>query len=85
MAGGGDGNSGVTITLGGNEESGDRGQYDVEQWSLTIYNYETGELVYKQQVSGSSVSIDTSRWATGIYVAYAKIGDKEISQKFVVK
>ena len=72
MAGGGEGNSGVTITLGGNDNSGDRGQYDVEQWSLTIYNYETGELVYKQQVSGSSV-------------AFAKIGDKEISQKFVVK
>ena len=77
-----EGNSVVNIVLSRREGDVETRLGDEESWQLTIYNYTTGELVCNQQVSGASVSIDSSKWTSGIYIVRIKMGDKEIVQKF---
>ena len=76
-----EGSSVVNIVLSRRDDDGETRLGDEESWQLTIYNYTTGELVCNQQVSGASVSIDSSKWTPGVYIVRIKMGDKEIIQK----
>lgn len=50
-------------------------------WNLYVYSASTGELVHEQQVSGSSVSIESDKWKPDIYMIKIKFGTKELTQK----
>lgn len=77
------GNSGINIELIVQEENSELMRDSVlDSWELDIYGITTGEHVYSQRVSGSSVSIDTSKWKPDVYIAHIKVGDKEIVKKF---
>ena len=77
-----EGNSVVNIALSRREGDVEMRLGDEESWQLVIYNFTTGELVYDQQVSGSTISIDSSKWTPGVYIVRIKMGGKEIDQKF---
>lgn len=61
----------------------DKGEQQV--WLLEIYNVETGEKVFWQNMTESSCSIDTTSWKRGVYVVRVSIGDEVLSEKFIVK
>lgn len=77
-----EGNSVVNIALSRSEGDVEMRLGDEESWQLVIYNFTTGELVYDQQVSGSTVSIGSSKWTPGVYIVRIKVDGKEIVQKF---
>lgn len=54
-------------------------------WLLEIYNVETGEKVFCQNMTESSCSIDTAGWKRGVYVVRVIIGDEVLSEKFIIK
>ena len=54
-------------------------------WTLEVYGALTGEKVYKQDVSGDSLTIDTSGWKPGIYIVKAIVDGQLLSEKVVVK
>ena len=61
----------------------DKGEQQV--WLLEIYNVETGEKVFWQNMTESSCSIDTTGWKPGVYVVRAVIGDEVLNEKVIVK
>lgn len=54
-------------------------------WTLEVFKASTGEKVYIQEARGSSCSIKTTGWTSGIYIVRAIIGDKVISEKSIIK
>ena len=57
---------------------------DIKQWELSILQSETGHFVFKDVIEDNPVSINTSGWKAGIYIAVANINGKNIAQKFAV-
>lgn len=58
---------------------------ELQVWLLEIYNVETGEKVFCQNMTESSCSIDTTSWRRGVYVVRVILGDEVLSEKFIVK
>jgi hypothetical protein len=54
-------------------------------WTLEIYNVATGDKIVTQNVSGRSVSINTSGWKKGLYAARATIDKEVLTEKIQVK
>ncbi len=54
------------------------------QWQLAILQYETGQIVFKENVEDKSLSVNTSRWKAGVYIAVAIINGKSIAQKLAI-
>lgn len=54
-------------------------------WTLEIYNSETGKFVYGQRVTGSSCSVNTSGWKSGVYLVHAIVDDKSVSEKIYLR
>lgn len=76
------GNSTITIELVENADRGDElGQNTFDSWELNITSISTGEVVCEQQISGTTVSIDSSKWKPDVYIIHIKVADKEIVQK----
>ena len=54
-------------------------------WTLEIFNLANGEKVVTQNVSGKSISLNTSGWKRGIYAVRATIGKEVLTEKIQVK
>lgn len=54
------------------------------QWQLAILQYETGQIVFKENVEDKSLSVNTSKWKAGVYIAVAIINGKSIAQKLAI-
>ena len=57
---------------------------DNQDWTLEIYNVANGENMVTKNVSGNSVSLDTSGWKRGLYIARAIIGKEVLTGKIQV-
>ena len=56
-----------------------------KEWTITVVSATTGKKVFSQEAKGSSFTIDTTGWESGIYVIKANVGDRELIQKVLVK
>lgn len=56
-----------------------------EEWYLEVYNVQTGEKQTNVKVSGSTLTLDTSSWISGVYVVRATIDKEVLSEKVYVK
>lgn len=56
-----------------------------DEWNLDVYNVQTGDRVASAVVSGSTYTLDTSNWNSGVYVVRAKIGKELLCEKVSVK
>lgn len=56
-----------------------------KEWTVTVVSATTGKKVFSQEAKGSSFTIDTTGWESGIYVIKANVGDRELIQKVLVK
>ena len=54
-------------------------------WQLEIICYDTGKTVYRNGTSASSLSVNTTDWNSGIYVATAVVNGKTTTKKFYIK
>ena len=68
----------MTVTL-------DDSSLNNQNWTLEVYNVMSGKNVVTQNVSGNSVSINTSGWKRGLYAARITIGKEVLTEKVVVK
>ena len=71
------------------DEDGNENTQSVESvdqpWKLSVVQYDTGLTVYEDSVSGTSMTVNASRWKPGIYIVIATIGDDMCVQKITVK
>lgn len=70
-----------------NKESQEDKQADVnepEEWRLTIIKSDTAKKVYDEANMVSIKKVNVSGWSSGIYAAYAQIGNQSCSLKFKV-
>lgn len=56
-----------------------------KEWTVTVVSATTGKKVFSQEAKGSTFTIDTTGWESGIYVIRANVGDRELIQKVLVK
>ncbi len=56
-----------------------------KEWTVTVVSATTGKKVFSQEAKGSTFTIDTTGWESGIYVIKANVGDRELIQKVLVK
>jgi hypothetical protein len=63
----------------------DESSSENQAWKLEIYNVVTGDKIVTQNVSGRSVSINTSGWKKGLYAARATIDKEVLTEKIQVK
>ena len=54
-------------------------------WMLEVYNAATGEKMYSEKVTDTSLAIDTTGWKPGVYIVRAVVGDEVLTEKVVVK
>ena len=54
-------------------------------WTVEIYNAGTGQKMITQNVLGNTVSLNTSGWKRGLYVARVVVGDKVLTEKIQLK
>lgn len=54
-------------------------------WTLESYNANTGKKVFGKEISGTTYSIDTTGWVSGIYVIKAVVGEEVLSEKIMLK
>ncbi len=73
-----------------NEQDEDRNagseavKHPIEQWQLTIVQYETGQTMYNGIVKGSSITVNTTGWKPGIYIVMAKANENSTIQKLAI-
>ncbi len=56
-----------------------------KEWTVTVVSATTGKKVFSQEAKGSTFTIDTTGWESGIYIIKANVGDRELIQKVLVK
>jgi hypothetical protein len=56
-----------------------------DEWYLEVYNVQTGERMTNVKVSGSTITLDTSSWTSGVYVVRATIDKEVLCEKVYVK
>lgn len=66
-------------------DNGRNSQIEQASWKLEVYNASTGKKIFSQEIEGTSYSIDTMGWESGVYVVKAIIGDEVLSEKVVIK
>lgn len=54
-------------------------------WTVEIYNAVTGEKKITQNVLGNTLSLNTSGWKRGLYVARVVVGDKVMKEKIQLR
>lgn len=57
---------------------------ELQQWNLSIVQYETGKTVHNSTITRTSVSVNTTAWQPGIYIVTATVGDKKIAKKIII-
>ncbi len=58
---------------------------DANSWSMEVSNAITGEKVYSKKEIGSSHSINTDGWKSGIYIIKATNGKESLENKIAIK
>ena len=61
------------------------GSASPSEWNLEVYHAQTGERTANEKVYGSTVTLDTSSWKSGVYIVRASIGKEVLSEKVFVK
>ena len=56
-----------------------------QTWMLDIFNVTTDEKIVSKRMFGHSVTLNTTGWKRGIYVAHLTIGKEVLTEKFYVK
>lgn len=56
----------------------------IDNWHLSIIQYETGLTVYDGTCEDGSISVNTAEWKSGMYVAVANDGENVITQKLSI-
>lgn len=56
----------------------------IRNWKLTILHSETGQAIYEGLAESDAITVNTSGWKPGIYVAVANVNGKNIAQKLSV-
>jgi len=79
-------NDGACIIIALNR-NGDVSQYiDIAQpWTIEIRNASTGMLKATKIETSRSASVSTAGWSKGVYIIKATVGDKILTEKFVLK
>lgn len=70
-----------------NSEKGNGSQAkseSISQWKLVILKYETGQIVFNETVKDKYISVNTSGWKPGVYIAVANVNGKSIAQKLAI-
>lgn len=75
--------SNYTFTLESEDETVDT-RAAQQQWNLSIVQYETGRTMYDGNTTGTSISVNTATWQTGIYIVTATMGDKKVAKKIII-
>ena len=56
-----------------------------EKWTLSIYNAQTGQVVYMQNTIDGGVTVNTSSWKPGIYVVQGQANGETVREKILIK
>ncbi len=56
----------------------------IRNWKLNILHSETGQAIYEGLAESDAITVNTSGWKPGIYVAVANVNGKNIAQKLSV-
>ncbi|MBP5800376.1 MAG: T9SS type A sorting domain-containing protein, partial [Prevotella sp.] len=78
------GESGITVTLNGDEAS-DRGLSQDQSWTVEVRSATTGQLMATQSSTSRSETISTAGWPKGIYIVKVTVGKEVLTEKVVVK
>lgn len=74
------------FTINWGEDSADAGSPASDsRWQLEIFNFDNGLSVYKTQTNESFLSVNTTGWKPGVYIATANIDEKTYSTKIYIK
>ena len=65
-------------------DDADTGRGLPTDWRLTVVRGDTGMTVYESTVSGMSKEVSAAGWIPGVYVAYARAGERYATCKFTV-
>ena len=65
-------------------DDADTGRGLPTDWRLTVVRGDTGMTVYESTVSGMSKEVSAAGWPPGVYVAYARAGERYATCKFTV-
>lgn len=54
-------------------------------WNLTIYNAQTGQVIYTQKAVEGGTTVNTSGWKSGVYVVQGQANGEAVKEKILVK
>ena len=56
-----------------------------KKWQLLIYKASNGTIIFHSENYGRTVSVDTSGWESGVYIARAVINGKDVAKKITIR
>lgn len=56
-----------------------------DNWNLTIYNAQTGQVIYTQKAVEGGTTVNTSGWKSGVYVVQGQANGETVKEKILVK
>ena len=68
----------IVLTHGDNHELTDN-------WRLTIYDAQTGNVMYRKEVTEGSTFVNTSGWRPGVYIVQGEASGEIVKEKIIVK
>ena len=58
---------------------------DLSSWTLEIYDATSGKKIVRRTLDKDICTINTKDWVKGVYLVKANLGEKQLTEKFVVK
>jgi hypothetical protein len=58
---------------------------DLSSWILEIYDATSGKKIVRRTLDKDICTINTKDWVKGVYLVKANLGEKQLTEKFVVK
>lgn len=57
---------------------------DENKWNMVIANATTGRIMHEDHYVGTSATVCTTGWPSGIYAVKVIAGDRERTEKFAI-
>ena len=54
-------------------------------WTLEVYNATSSKKVFSKIISGDSYNVNTTGWASGVYIVKATYGNQLLNEKLIIK
>lgn len=54
-------------------------------WTLEVYNATSSKKVFSKVISGDSYNVNTTGWASGVYIVKAIYGNQVLNEKLILK